>query len=481
MKEVLGVILSCIFGMANAANVPITRFPLTNYDQNVDHWVKPSSKTYDVPLVSADYQQKRLADFRTHWLAPWNPTYVKQELAQTNPDLVTVEQYFLTEFNNDNKQPDKLNYLENFRLAPPSWIQSITNNIDLDALKNIKYSTANNAIIVNNTHARLLPSNDPTYNDFTIAGQGYPFDNLSVSSIWQGTPAYVVMTTKDQRWDLVLTPAIIDWIPARDVAYVSPAQQHEFTALAGKQLGATIKTQSPILNSENRFDFESYVGSIYPITPGSATVGVWVTHRDADGNAVLNIDHTAATNIVQMPYAATPHHFANLYKTLINRPYGWGGMYFNNDCSQETKSIYAAFGIWLARNSGSQEQAGVVEDETSLPTDQRIAFLLKNGRPFMTEIYIGGHIIQFVGVFPNSNEPMDLMAMTYQNLWGLHPPTVQRRDVIGESVLLPLLTKYPEEPDDGSLAGGRYFKIIYLDQMPITDALSVVPLMQLMR
>lgn len=485
MRFIICVVLNFFFVAVFALYVPLRRFPISNYNQSVDYWISPQSHSFDTPLVSASYQQKRLSDFLVHWFNPWNETYVTKELEQQNPSLIAVEQYFLDKFNNTSQEYDKLNYFENHHLTPPSWTQSIAANIDLASFQTIRFDDAHDAIVTRNTLARLLPSNDPTFYNMSLVGQGYPFDNLSASSIWQGTPAYVITTTQDKRWDLIVTPAVIDWVPANDVAFVSVAQRQQLVTLANQRLGAIIKTQVPVMNATGRFDFEAYVGSIYPIRSQGDEVSIFVASRDTQGNAVFHDDRVARGSIVVMPYSATPHHFSNLYKALIGRPYGWGGMYFYNDCSQELKNVYAPFGIWLSRNSAAQEQAGVVDDQTSLTESQRLEYLVKHGRPFMTEIYVGGHIMQFIGNYANTSQPLGIMPMTYQNVWGLNPPNtlpqfMQRRDVIGGAVLFPLLMRYIEAPDDVSFADLRYFKLIYLDQMPTKDAFSPMPLMRLM-
>jgi hypothetical protein len=58
------------------------------------------------------------------------------------------------------------------------------------------------------------------------------------------------------------------------------------------------------------------------------------------------------------------------------------------------------------------------------------------------------------------------MAMTYQNLWGLKPPSGNTRSVIGKAVFFPLLLEYPEATSLESLAAKKYFHISYLDQLP---------------
>ncbi len=91
--------------------------------------------------------------------------------------------------------------------------------------------------------------------------------------------------------------------------------------------------------------------------------------------------------------------------------------------------------------------------------EDRIASLKTQGHPLMTVIYIGGHVMLYLGT-------QDNVVMTYQNIWGLAPVTKDKRYVIGQSVLFPLLNYYPEYPDAKSPANSSYFKLIFLDDLP---------------
>jgi hypothetical protein len=74
------------------------------------------------------------------------------------------------------------------------------------------------------------------------------------------------------------------------------------------------------------------------------------------------------------------------------------------------------------------------------------------------------------------------MALTYQNLWGLSPTPPNRRSVVGKAVLFPMLLQYPEDSSLRSLAGGGYFQVSFLDELP-DDRLKLegVDLKRLMR
>ena len=142
-------------------------------------------------------------------------------------------------------------------------------------------------------------------------------------------------------------------------------------------------------------------------------------------------------------------------QNLISRPYGWGGMYFYNDCSAELKSLLTPFGIWLPRHSSYQVTVGKMVDMSAASPEKRLAYLMEKGQGFLTIIYIGGHVMLYIGD-----------GMTYQNIWGLSPKPATRRAVIGKSVLLPLLLQYPEDTTLISLANKKFFQVSFLNEFP---------------
>lgn len=148
-----------------------------------------------------------------------------------------------------------------------------------------------------------------------------------------------------------------------------------------------------------------------------------------------------------------------LMKTLIGRPYGWGNSGFYNDCSSELQSIFATFGVWLPRHSSTQMSAGRMIDLSASTPAQRLDYLALHGEPLRTLIYIGGHVMLYIG---NTTRNGIAVPVVYQDVWGLRPADNSRRAVIGGSVILPLLEHIPEDATLQSLAATPTFQITIL-------------------
>lgn len=462
----LGIAL-CWYANSYAMEVPIYDFPLQAYNQDINYYLSKDSADYQQPLLKAEYQQKQLQQFINHYyssdaqgLSPWSESLVQNLLSKV-PDL---EQTLLEEFDNQRQDPSNYHFGENYKPHDASWLNKIKTNMNW-AEFTATYRPQNRAIIVQNTYARALPDTAPDFFHFSKAGQGFPFDNLQESALWVGTPVYILHRTQDKAWSLVLTPdAYFAWIKTNDLAYVSAPFIEQWQNKAKTGLMAITQTEASVIDNDKHFLFTAYIGTVLPLVEQnehSKTILVPLKNQSQQAVMATGIVESHAAQL--MPVPATKQHIAALIQQLQNRPYGWGGAFFFNDCSQELKSLFTPFGIWLPRNSSQQAQYTSL-DLSSQTMDERLKTLSTKGHPLMTIIYIKGHVMLYLG--SKHNEQNELIPITYQNIWGLSPASKDRRYVIGQSVLFPLLASYPEHPDAQSSANAGYFKLIHLDELP---------------
>lgn len=439
-------------------------FPIQNYSQNVDQFLAPENHDYSRPLMDKEYQLTAMHHFYNHYyssnsngLSPWNP-----EMAQKLIPLITkMETEILNDFDNQNKPEEKLHYQENFQLRPNEWLQKVQYNMNFSQLSRLAYEKNKRAITIQNTYARALPETSPDFYHFTLPGQGFPFDNLQESAIWAGTPLYVFSQSKDKAWSLVLTPdAYIAWIRSQDLAMASQDFIEQWQNAAKKGLMAVIQTGTTALDEKHQFLATLYIGSVFP--KGTANNRLLFPIKNMANQAVIKNIEIDKQAIAPMPLALTKKNMAKLLKELQNRPYGWGGIFFYNDCSQEMKSLFAPFGIWLPRNSAKQTQVASSLDLSENTINERLQILEQKGAPLMTLIYVGGHVMLYMGTY-------DKTPFSYQNIWGLASHARDKRYVIGKSVLLPLLKYYPENSEVHPQAGKPLFKMVLLNNIPANE------------
>ena len=450
-----------------AVNIPREHFPIENYSQDINTYISSKNSNYTQNLLSPESQALRLKQFYQHYyasdsngLSPWSEALVQVVLPAVKQDEIETLNYF----NNQTKNAAHKHYAENFREHPQTWWHAIQKNMNLNALDTAHFQNKKRAIVVNNTFTRTLPDNAPDFFDERVAGEGFPFDNFQIASLWVGTPLYVLNTSKDKAWSLVLTPdAYFAWVKSTDIADVSPEFVEQWQRAAQKKLVAVTKTETSILNQQNNFQFTGYIGAVFPLKArDEKQTAILIPVKNTENQAVIKtgiIDKNAAA---LMPLSATPKNMAHVIGELQHRPYGWGGAFFLNDCSQELKSLFTPFGIWLPRNSGLQAKLNKSIDLSKYTLDERLKLIQSKGHPLMTLIYKPGHIMLYVG-HKTSNHQSEVMS--YQNVWALSSKHVDTRYVIGSGVFLPILKSYSDSPHANSQANESKLKLIYLDQL----------------
>lgn len=433
-------------------------FPLANYPQSVDKWFPPGPGML-LPVMDSAAQQRHFSDLKSRYFgmglgetSPWNPSYIASVLtkgAEAGRDA-SIREYL---------GEQSISWAENFRVHPNSWKQQVKDNA-ITAIDGV-YRPSARGIAVSETLVRVLPTADPAYGDPRQAGQGYPFDNLQMSSVRAGTPVYVLATSRDRSWKYIISPTIVGWVHSEDIAGVDQQFVTEWLRLAGKNLGAFIKDPVSVHDADQYY-FTARPGTLLPFrNKQHGLFNVPVPVRKSNGLAQIRWVKLGEDEFVAMPWKMTPGNMAVLIKSMSGRPYGWGNYNFYNDCSAEIRSLMMPFGLFLPRNSAVQIQATArIVDLSQENTSGRLRYLTEHGRPFTTLVYIPGHIMLYIG---NAVINGQSVPMTYQNIWGLRPANADSRSIIGGAVIFPLLASYPENPSLVSLAGKVKFKLGFIE------------------
>jgi hypothetical protein len=467
-KKISVFVLLLFTSVCFSIEVPIYHFSIKPYSQNINDHLPQDDADHSSPLLKPEYQAYQLHQFFNHYyssdssgLSPWSERLVRAVV----PVVKKIELEILDDFDNQNKEASSRHYAENFKEHDEIWLNNLKQNMDLSGLDTNEFIAKNKAIAVANTFARALPETAPDFYHLSIPGQGFPFDNLQESVIWSGTPLYVISVSKDKAWSLVLTPDVyFAWVKSSDIAYASGGFISQWQTAAKEGLIAITETDTSIINRHHQFQFTGYIGAVFPLAhTGDNTLSILIPIKNEHHQAVITLGMVNKKSASLMPLLASKKNIATVLKQLQNRPYGWGGAFHFNDCSQEIKSLFTPFGIWLPRNSAKQSGLGASLDLSKMNTDERIKTLQEKGHPLMTLIYIGGHVMLYIGNKAGANHEVE--AMTYQNVWGLSPENKDKRYVIGQALFLPLLKNYPENPDISSLASKSIFKLVFLDEL----------------
>lgn len=387
--------------------------------QNALNWV--NSKTENIPLLTVQKQQALTAQYLAHYFSPWQPNfpttfpYLKKELHYTADSYQRYPGYGINHLPNASK-----------------WIQAIAHNMAMAQFPNAHIRV----ITLARVNLRNLPTNQPSFGDFHEAGQGYPFDNLEVSSVAANTPAIIIQKSRDGAWCFIITSNIEGWVPTPTLAVVDDhfIQQWE----TGRYV-ALIKNAVPIADETGLVRFTADIGKIFPLAmrkKGVSSYRFLMAVSDANQHAVIKTGKLNASFATAWPMLSTPHNIASVMNAMLGMKYGWGGIDGDSDCSLTAMNLFSTFGIWLPRNSALQAAIGRSVDLQRLSSRKKEKAIIEKGVPFLSLLYIPtpGHIMVYLGEKKGR-------AYIFQAVWGLETRSFLGRPgraIIGSTVITPV-------------------------------------------
>jgi len=359
------------------------------------------------------FQTKLDQQFNQQFFAPWSQ----------RPRSKTEVAFEFKIFRNN------LGFGENKQKHSPSWISNLLNLANLSTYPNLQKQ----AITIRNTYLRRLPTHQPHFNDFALAGEGYPFDNLQQSAVWANTPLLASHFASDQSWVWVESSIASGWLPTEDLAWVD---NHFITAWKTGHYVALIQDKVAIVDDNQIFRFKTHIGAMFPkIAEEPTHYQVLIAIADENRQAVLTTAHLSKTVAVLKPWSLTSVNLATVINAMLGQSYGWGGLYENRDCSSTTKDLFMPFGLWLPRNSAVQAKTAgqfiSLKHLTPLDKEHRI---IQRGIPYLTLLWAEGHIMLYIGTYQQQ-------ALVFHNPWGIKTKDSQGqegREVVGQAIITSL-------------------------------------------
>jgi len=283
---------------------------------------------------------------------------------------------------------------------------------------------------VDKTELRVLPTNEPLYD----APYDPYIDNLQASSLEAGTAVLITHKSRDGAWLYGTTSRASGWIPATSVAFASSRDEfierlerpRFFTVIEMKadlyadaartvfvhsiRMGSRLAAPDPTLLSEaNQEAFPTMpatasatapaeASSISPSTAYPAAIPVTLPIRAADGSLAETILWVASDDVTEGFLPCTARTVYEQAFKLLNAPYGWGGTFGEQDCSQFLCEIFDTTGITLPRNSTKQAKAGpLIPGIAGADDAQKAEILISLAKPAATLLRFPGHIMLYLG------------------------------------------------------------------------------------
>lgn len=271
-------------------------------------------------------------------------------------------------------------------------------------------SRADRAITVHNTSLRAMPTLRPRFGNPATAGNGFPFDYFQVTSLPAGFPVFVAHASRDGAWLYVETALTSGWVPAADVGIVDEA----FVRAYQRGTYAAIINDDVAVTGPDGLSLGTvHVGAMLPLEGlyGDA-LRVFFPVREANGRAAMVPVTLFGADAAQKPLPITPGKVAEIGNRFMGQAYGWGGLHDDRDCSSTLRDLFTPFGVWLPRHSAAQAKMGRYVDFSRLSSEGKESRILAEATPFMTVLWLKGHITLYVGEWQGR-------AAMFHNAWGL--------------------------------------------------------------
>jgi hypothetical protein len=366
-------------------------------------------------------------------------------------------------------------YLPNGRLKKQRDIQAVIDNMDSDSVPETIHLQC--GLITTYTHQRILPTSAPLY---SIKGE-WDFDALQNSALDIGAPVVVAHYSLDKEWAFVYGLRSVGWVPVRHIALctkealLSFIQADDFVVLiSGKnelyhdaqqtiffeyaRMGVCLplahEKKSPSNTSvpgsdvpadnPGPVDFDSSGLSVPPVDDSMEdTYTVFIPARDKNGRLEKKEAYVAKEDcsVGYLPY--TPANMIKQAFKLLNAPFGWGGMYGEQDCSRFICGIFATAGIILPRNSRDQSDSGILlgefEKTTSVEMKENILDYRAVGG--MTLLYQQGHVMLYLGMYNHKPYVIHTLWAIARKIKGKNVNQVVNRTVVSTLFLSETSTK----------------------------------------
>ena len=373
-------------------------------------------------------------EFVQNFFSPWESS--SQDLIASLDDFPGKDISYLEKYLKDDAW-----YGENKKPHKKGQRQQIVSNADAENFPNFQKK----GIIIAHTDLRRIPTTRPGFDTYSKAGEGYPFDYFQETALWANTPVFIAHFSKDKQWSYVVSPYYKGWVSTHDVAVVDDNFIREWSS---KSLCYPLSDDVTLQDTTSLYAVNSKIGMVLPyedVANSSDKIQVWYAHSDTYQNATILKSEVNREDFAFKKYPFDKGTLESLVAQLVGKPYGWGGMLENRDCSAMIRDLLGTYGIWLPRDSGDQVDTG---NKFEMPesVEEKVKLIKEKGIPFLTILRKNGHNMLYVGNGPNG-EPLILHA-----IWGL-------KTSYANNELEDLLNTYPIEgihkEEDGTFKG-RY-------------------------
>jgi hypothetical protein len=384
------------------------------YPQDAEYYLdEPGRK-----LISSQRQAELFENFQDRFFVPWHrdkPAFSAQEV------FWGIDRFKSRDIYGENNLP-----------LPPGWLEEMELKSRVSSYPSVHIP----GISVVHSSMRVLPTNRPVFYNPSSPGEGFPFDYMQNTLLPAGTPVLITHASSDGQWALAETDFAAGWIRWSELAVAGDDFREKYQDNA---FAAFLADDVPITGPDGLYLVSGRVGMVLPLAQAQADeeyLRLLVPVRDCRGYAQAAQAMVSKKDVRAMPFVPEAGNFASVLNSMMGQAYGWGGLFENRDCSALLKDVFAGFGIFLPRNSRDQAGAGRFISLEGLSAVEKQDMIVRHGQPWLTILYMPGHVMLYIGQDPGSGR-----VLIYHSMWGLRtwrPFRADGRWVIGSTVITSL-------------------------------------------
>ncbi len=374
-------------------------------------------------------KQIKIADVKKY---PQNPSFYIKNLKQNSIDTKKLSQSYIKKYFSPwdlekasyskkeamwgNVYSKRTVYLENYRKIEQNWFKELITNANYEEYNKAKLK----AITTKNVDFRVLPTNSAIFYNPKKAGEGFPFDYNQNSRVKINTPVFVSHFSKDKAWALVQSHYVLGWVRVDSLFFVNDEDIKNFKKYP---LEVIVKEGYQTFNINTTENLK--VGTFFPKIDDKYLLAT---------NSGIKKVKIKENTIKAFPLKFSANNINKLLQEFIGEPYGWGGLNNHRDCSSFTQDFFTSFAIYLNRNSKAQTKGYKYIDIYKMSNKKKKEFIVNNAIPFLTLIYLRGHIMLYIGDI--NKEPLAM-----HNMWGIRTWDTlfsRGRNIVGKTVITSL-------------------------------------------
>lgn len=311
---------------------------------------------------------------------------------------------------------EKPYYMSSGEPVSDMLFQDISSNVNLTSIPSVIEPQF--GFVVRYTAQRFLPTEEPLYE----RPGDFDFDYLQNNALEMSTPVVILHKSFDGKWVYTLGPASDGWVKLQDIVPCALKDIQEY--MQNEKWAVVIEPKADLfLDAQlNQFDQSVQMGTRFPKEKKQETpdvVAIKVPAARSDGRFVFKTAYVDKRDVHDgfLPYTARTI-FKQAFK-LLNRPYGWGGMYKEQDCSRFLQEVFATVGIDLPRDSKDQAKVGSSLAEFDLVMPEKAKMQKKEffavPRNEILILTLKGHIMMYLGT-------IDGKSYAIHSLWAYREP-----------------------------------------------------------